>query len=214
MHKQNAFFARLPRTADSHRHGAKSLGSVPKPCRGAPSRERGTAQPGLTKGCKWKEHSKTFRLFRLKWNKSSLAMLNCSFSEVFNLAKFGWFLMSMTKTYIKYKRLPVLLAKLEAIWKGTFLKVLVILIWRITSLFEITCYYCKVPRTSAWSGYVAQAIPVPAVGKIMCDWKLSVWQLSNKPQHDPTVDTLLPWGKQNVAAGGGVLMERQNFLQD
>lgn len=110
--------------------------------------------------------------YHLKWNKSSLLMLNCSFSEVFNLAKFGWLLMSMIKT--ENTRLPVLLAKLEVIWKGTLLKVLAILICRRTSLFEISCYCCKVPRTSAWSRHIAQTIPVPAVSKIMWDWKWGV----------------------------------------
>jgi len=41
----------------------------------------------------------------------------------------------------------------------------------------------------------------------------SIWPHSNRPQEDPTVDSLLPWGELNVENDVAVLMEKQNFLQ-
>lgn len=62
MHKGKSLFPHFPRTAGSHGHRARGLGSVPETSHGATSRGQGTAPSGLSKGCMWKQHSKTFRL--------------------------------------------------------------------------------------------------------------------------------------------------------
>lgn len=89
MRKRKSLFPRFPRTAGSHGHRARVLGSVPETCHGAPLRGRGTAQSGLAKGCVWKGHSKTFRLLLSKMEQTFPAYVELQvFSEVFKLATF------------------------------------------------------------------------------------------------------------------------------